>query len=281
MDTRLEPLKVDGLLPTLRDLCRPKEEDPDALEETLERVPGFDPALRALADFMMNPGEGDERAANMRPIDVLETVGLERSHNLALTFFALNFDLAKHPNFDWTPLWRHQLATGVVMDFIYDALDLRRSGFEYVAGAFHDIGKLILAEIYPFAYFTTMNRSMQEEISLVELEREIFGIDHAEIGGLWLKRNEMPAALIDAVELHERPERVHRRATLNNAVISVNHLVKQIGIGYSGDSLLDPRPWEELPSTKAMFEARGNREYEYEDFTRDILGQFQSFPDLV
>ena len=92
---------------------------------------------------------------------------------------------------------------------------------------------------------------------------------------------EMPVAVVDAVEVHERPERLHRKATLNNALVSTNHLVKQIGIVYSGNSLLDPRPWEELPATKSMFEARANREYAYEDFTRDILDQFQSFPDLV
>ena len=281
MESRAEPLKLDKLVPILRDLCRPSKEDPEALEETLERVPGFDPALRALADFMVNPQAGDERAASLTPYEVLETVGLDRSRNLALTFFALNFELPKHPNFDWTPLWRHQLACGVVLDFLYDALSLRRSGYEYVVGAFHDIGKLVLGEIYPFAYFTTMNRSMQEEISLVACEREIFGIDHAEIGALWLKRNELPAPLVDAAALHERPERIHRRSLLNNALVSTNHLVKQIGIGYSGNSLLDPRPWEELPSTKKMFEARGNRDYEYESFTNDILDQFQSFPDLV
>jgi hypothetical protein len=68
---------------------------------------------------------------------------------------------------------------------------------------------------------------------------------------------------------------------LNNALVSTNHLVKQIGIGYSGNSLLDPRPWEDLPATKHMFEARGNREYDYGSFVIDILDQFQSFPDLV
>jgi serine/threonine protein kinase len=281
MEHRAEPLKVDGLVPTIRDLCRPTKEDPEALEETLERVPGFDQALRALADFMMNPGEGDERAASLTPMEVLETVGLERSRNLALTFFALNFELPKHPNFDWTPLWRHQLASGVVIDFLYDALNLRRSGYEYIAGAFHDIGKLVLAELYPFAYFTTMNRSLQEELSLVECEREIFGLDHAEIGALWMKRHELPAPLIEAIAVHETPARIHRRSILNNALVSTNHLVKQIGIGYSGNSLLDPRPWEDLPSTKNMFEARGNRDYEYDAFTIDILDQFQSFPDLV
>ena len=281
MEFRNEPLKVSGLIPIIKDMCRTQPEDPDGLIETLEKVPGYDPAMRALADFMMNPQEGDERAAAMRPLDVLETVGLERSRHLALTFFALNYELPKFVNFDWTPLWRHQLACGVVVDFLYDALSLRRNGLEYATGVFHDIGKLILAEIYPFAYFTTMNRSIREELPLVQCEREIFSIDHAEIGGIWMKKNMLPAAMVDAVELHEAPDRINRRGVLSAALVSANHLVKQVGIGYSGNSSLDPRAWQELPATRIIFEARGNREYAYEDFTNDILDQFQSFPDLV
>ena len=117
MTQRLEPLKVTHLVNTIRDLCKPKEEDPEALIETLQKVPGFDPAMRALTDFMVNPQDESERAAIMEPLEVLETVGLERARNLALTFFALNYEYPKVANFDWTPLWRHQIATGIVMDF--------------------------------------------------------------------------------------------------------------------------------------------------------------------
>jgi hypothetical protein len=96
-----------------------------------------------------------------------------------------------------------------------------------------------------------------------------------------MKKNALPAAMVDAVELHERPDRINRRGVLSAALVSANHLVKQIGIGYSGNLSLDPRAWQELPATKIIFDARGNREYDYENFTNDILDQFQSFPDLV
>jgi serine/threonine protein kinase len=278
---RPEPLKIAQMLGTIRDLCQPRQEEPEALIETLEKVPGYDPAMRALTDFMVNPQEDSERAAAMKPMEMLETVGLERSRNLALTFFALNYECPKSMNFDWTPLWRHQLATGIVIDFLYDALNLRRSGLEYVVGAFHDIGKLIMAELFPFAYFTTMNRSLQDELPLVTCEREIFGIDHAEIAAMWLKENELPGAFIDVIGQHERPQRIGRRSILAHALVSANHLVKQVGVGYSGNSVLDPRPWEELPSTGIIFEARANKDYEFENFSRDILDQFQNFPDLV
>lgn len=281
MKNRLEPLQVETLVNTLRDLCKPRPEDPAALVEVMEKVPGYGPAVWALANFMINPQSDAERAEFMQPGDVIQTLGLERARSLALTFFALNYELPRSTHFDWTPLWRHQIAVGIVIDFFYDALDLKRTDLEYVAGAFHDIGKLILAEMFPFAYFSTMNRALVESIPLPVCETEIFGIDHAELGALWLKQRGLPGALSEAVALHESPDRISRRSLLPHAVVSANHLVKQIGIGYSGNSALDPRAWEELPSTGAIWEARGTKDYAYEDFVRDILGQFESFPDLI
>jgi hypothetical protein len=281
LKNRLEPLQVHVLVNTIRDLCHPRAEEPTALAEVMDKVPGYESAVRLLVNFMINPKGEDESAETMSAVDALETLGLERARNLAITFFALNYENPKSPTFDWLPLWRHQISVGVVMDFLYDALDLKRSGLEYATGTFHDIGKMILAELFPFAYFTAMNRSMHESLPLLICEREMFGITHAEIGANWLKGNEFPQPLIDAVALHEMPARISRRALLSHALVSTNHLVKQIGIGYSGNSMLDPRPWEELPSTGFIWDARGNQEYPFEDFARDILGQFESFPDLL
>jgi hypothetical protein len=141
---------------------------------------------------------------------------------------------------------------------------------------------MILAELFPFAYFTCMNRSVSEAIPLAETEREMFKITHAEIAADWLRTFDMPSALVDAIAHHENGSTVvSKRSTLTHALISINHLVKQLGIGYSGNAVLDPHPWDEHPSTVLIWEARGNTEYAYEDFTRDILGQFESFPDLV
>jgi putative nucleotidyltransferase with HDIG domain len=281
MQNRVEPLKVQSLVNTFRDLCKTRAEDPDSLAEAMEKVPGLDPAVRALVNFMVNPQDEAERAENLSARIVLETLGLERGRNLGLTFFALNYECPKSANFDWTPLWRHQLSVAVVMDFIYDALDLKRTGLEYAAGMTHDIGKLILSELFPFAYFSVLNRSLQEELSLVACEMEMFGLTHAEIGAQWLKQEGFSQVLVDAVARHETPEKIQPRALLGHGIVSANQLVKQIGLGYSGNALLDSRMWEELPSTGALWEARGNKAYLFNDFARDILGQFEAFPDLI
>lgn len=281
MKNRLEPLKVINMVNTMRELCTPREDDPDALAEVMEKVPGYEYAVRSLVNFMINPQTEDEMAERMTPHEVLETLGLERARNLALTFFALNYECPKSGNFDWTPLWRHQIAVGVVIDFLYDALDLKRSGFEYAAGLYHDVGKLILAELFPFAFFSTINRSLQEELSLATCEVQMFGINHADMAGIWMKDQGLSNVLIEAIAKHEEPDKISRRSVLAHAVVSANHLVKQIGIGFSGNSMLDPLAWEELPSTGVIWEARGNKDYVFNDFAQDILGQFESFPDLV
>jgi serine/threonine protein kinase len=281
MKDRQEPLQVHLLVSTIRDLCHPRADDPAALAEVMDKVPGYESAVRLLVKFMINPSSDDESTEGMDAAEALETLGLERARNLAITFFALNYENPKSPTFDWLPLWRHQVSVGVVMDFLYDALDLKRCGCEYAAGAFHDVGKMILAELFPFAYFTTLNRSMHESLPLATCETEMFGMTHAEIGAKWLMENEFPQVLVDAVAHHETPVRINRRALLSHALVSVNQLVKQIGVGFSGNSMLLSHPWEELPSTQIIWEARGNKDYAYEDFAADILNQFESFPDLL
>ncbi|HUB68318.1 MAG TPA: protein kinase [Candidatus Methylacidiphilales bacterium] len=276
-----EPLKVTSMANTLRDLCKSRVEDTESLMEVMERVPGYEAAVRSLVDFMINARDESESAAGWPAEEVLETLGVERASKLALTFFALNYEFHQSTHFDWMPLWRHQISVGIVIDFIYDALSLKRTGFEYATGLSHDIGKLIMAELFPYAYFTAINQSLQEEQPLIVCEKVMFSTDHAEIGSNWLKDQGLPHALVEAVALHEKPERIPPRLLLGHALVSANHLVKQIGIGYSGNCLLDARPWEELPSTGALWEARGNKDYVYDDFANDILDQFQNFPDLV
>ncbi len=281
MKDRMEPFQVQVLENTIRDLCEPREDDPAALAEVMQQVPGYESAVRMLVDFMINPNGDDPSAQSMPATDALETLGLERARNLAITFFSLNYETPKSAVFDWMPLWRHQIAVGVVIDFLYDALDLKRCGFEYATGTFHDIGKMILAELFPFAYFTVMNQSMLDTRSLYTCEMEMFGMSHAEVGANWLKQNDFPPAMVEAVLRHETPARVSRNTLLPHALISANHLMKQIGVGYSGNALLDIHTWAESPSTQYMWEARGNQEYEYEDFANDILNQFEQFPDLL
>ncbi len=281
---RMEPMQVSQMAHTIKDLCTAKKDSPRDLIYAMEKVPGYDYAVRSLAHFMVPQAptyNAHGEPVIPEPMEVLETLGFERGRNLALTFYSLNYEMGTHRQFEFFSLWRHQLAVAIIIDFMFDALDIKRSGLEFVAGAFHDIGKMVFAELFPEPYYYTLSRSLLYEIPLDQCERDAFGIDHGELADVWLKYNKVPSTLGQIIAQHEVPDKVNRRSVLTHAVISGNHLAKQLGIGYSGSVVLDPRPWEKIPSTKIVWEARRNKDYKFETFCEDFLGQFQAFPDML
>ncbi len=98
----------------------------------MDKVPGYESAVRLLVKFMINPNGDDDSSERMSAVEASKTLGLERARNLAIHLLRPQLRKPESPTFDWTPLWRHQITVGIVMDFLYDALDLKRSGFEYV-----------------------------------------------------------------------------------------------------------------------------------------------------
>ncbi|PTY02209.1 hypothetical protein DB346_10040 [Verrucomicrobia bacterium LW23] len=272
-----EPLALTAISQTLLDLCRVGTVDQDEVDEACEKFPGFHHTLMAVAQFMNNGEEAEDE------VDAVEILSPERVRNLALTCFMLGFEYKGNPNYRFTPLWQHSITTGIMIDFMYDALDLKRSGLEYVAGLTHDIGKMLMAEIYPFAFYGVMRQSLMKTSPITHEERYAFNIDHAELGAEWLDSRDFPSTLTQAIALHEKldgNDLAKSRNLLAHSIVSANVLCKQLGIGYSGNAWL-PCAWPDLPSTRVLWDARRNADYEYEDFTEDFLNQFEQFPDLL
>ncbi len=102
-------------------------------------------------------------------------------------------------------LWEHTLATALASRLIAQAVD--HPGFEeaFIAGLMHDIGKLVLMQKIPEQYQTIISTAEQSGRSHAELEREILGFDHTEVGRLLLQKWAFPRLLVQAVAEHHDP----------------------------------------------------------------------------
>jgi len=77
----------------------------------------------------------------------------------------------------------------------------------YKAGLLHDVGKLVLADRAPDQFGQAQKIARAEGRPSHQVEEEMFGVSHAEIGAYLLGLWGLPPAIVEAVAHHHHPER--------------------------------------------------------------------------
>ena len=110
--------------------------------------------------------------------------------------------------YGWEPgdLCTHSFTVAIAADVIArerGEASLTKSA--YTAGLLHDIGKLGMAFACGQHFDLVRKRQEESDLSWRELEREVFGFDHAEVGAALMRRWNFPASLVQVVEFYPRP----------------------------------------------------------------------------
>ena len=141
--------------------------------------------------------------------------------------------------YGWEPgdLCTHSFTVAIAADFI-----ARERGDEnlmksaYTAGLLHDIGKLGMAFACGQHFDLVRQRQEESDLSWRELEREVFGFDHAEVGAALLRRWNFPPSLVLVVEYYPRPNAVTGPdRSLVLLVHAAKNLSINIGLGVGED----------------------------------------------
>lgn len=109
--------------------------------------------------------------------------------------------------FSLDALWAHSLRTAAGAKAIARTEHVS-AGIEdeaFTAGMLHDIGKLVLGANFPVEYQKIMACTPTGGLAAVQLEMELFGSSHAELGGYLLALWGLTAPVVEAVALHHSP----------------------------------------------------------------------------
>lgn len=109
-------------------------------------------------------------------------------------------------------IWRHSLATA----FLAADLSLeqyRDLSEDYTAGLLHDIGRLVLLATAPEKYSALLDRAEREGREAGELETELFGATHEEVGGEAMRRYGFPDSLVAVARWHHHPHGAQQYST--------------------------------------------------------------------
>jgi HD-like signal output (HDOD) protein len=163
--------------------------------------------------------------------------------------------------------WRHSLAAALICQRLSDAVKIPESN-GYTAGLIHDIGQLALLSVFP-AYEEALISAAEREIDLLDVERELFGLDHGEAGRWLLAQWGCPLELQNVAAKHENPPQGQAR---DGSLIRLVHGASALA-NLMGMSVTDPARSEDFSQVVAALPEAGPdlTEKGFKELTESVL----------
>ena len=150
-------------------------------------------------------------------------MGVMKLRNSAMTLSVSQmWSVAKTPK-GWSAVQfnLHAVATAVMSDLLAQKVPAQYAEGAFIAGLLHDIGLLLIAISLPKEYESIRGLFLEGDKSLPEAEREVLGLDHAELSAAALAEWNLPEPIQKAVRYHKQPERqTTDELTLSRAIES-------------------------------------------------------------
>jgi len=109
----------------------------------------------------------------------------------------------------------------------------------FVAGMLHDTGKLVLATNFPEEYSHVIERVRAGRLPMHEVERQVFGSSHAEVGGFLLGLWGLPVPVVEAISMHHAPV---DNAARTFCALTATHAANSLVQGMDNPSPAAPPP---------------------------------------
>jgi putative nucleotidyltransferase with HDIG domain len=162
----------------------------------------------------------------------------------------------RHP-FPWREFWQHCIGTAILTQEIIATIQPVQEEVEYVAGLLHDVGRIVMAAEFPEEFAVVCAACENTRRDLREIEIEVLGMDHCELGAVYLQNHRLPDVIVEAARYHAEPERAEQHTTLAAAVQLANDMVRLHRIGDGGNpSVVTEQSWLELSGWSILFPRR-------------------------
>ncbi|MBI2949964.1 MAG: HDOD domain-containing protein [Verrucomicrobia bacterium] len=162
--------------------------------------------------------------------EAISFIGVETVKHLVLAAGIFRqFESRKLGGLSLETLWQHSSRAAGAAKAIAKSERAGRQVIEdaMAAGLLHDVGKLVLASNYPDQYEEIGRQAQAKQVEWLVEEREVFGFEHADVGGYLLGLWGLPPPVVEAVAFHHFPTKSERASfTALTAVHAANVLVQ-------------------------------------------------------
>jgi putative nucleotidyltransferase with HDIG domain len=165
-------------------------------------VLGRDPALVAQVLRLANAASFGHAGRVASLHDAVLKLGRQKL-GMVMTATAVidRFNAAACPGFDLMAFWREAMACAMAAQAL--AVELGTDDdLAFTAGLLHDLGRLVLAVHLPTIAAQALTLARLHDLPLHVIERDLLGIDHAELGALVARHWGFPSVMVSAIAGH-------------------------------------------------------------------------------
>lgn len=238
----------------LRELLAAEQRYAGQISEVIRRDPGLTARLLRLvnsAHFGLA-----HRVTNLE--EAVFFVGVRQVRELAMMTPVIDDfkRLAGSKDSTWRDLWKHSIATAMVTKELMLATPEPGDDLDYVAGLVHDVGWIVLGTVFPDHYHEILRRIPGASTAARHVENDILGCDHAQLGAIYLRTQELTPSLVTVTQFHHAPAGAERHARLAAAVQIADHFTASIGLGHKGEgTAVTNTRWEDVSGWDLLFPA--------------------------
>lgn len=203
--------------------------DPNSSAEDMGRAVSQDPALTAKILKIANSPFYSVSSTVETVSRAITVLGEQQVRDLTIGVSA-NKELDQLEN-DLVPMdvfWAHSIYCGVIAQLLAKDSTVPRTESMFIAGLLHDIGQLVMFNKLPDQSREALELSMDgpDNLAMDEVERGVFGFDHAMVGAELARSWQLPEMLGLCMEYHHRPE----EAPSHQAEVALIHIANSIAV---------------------------------------------------
>lgn len=246
-ETLIEKFRKIRTLPHIVARMAQLMNDVDSTLQDFEEVIRLDPALVARLLVLVN----SSYFGLTRKVDSISRavalLGMKHLHNIAMTDAIQGMLSSPSGATEFSPqrLWLHSAASGICCKMIAERIFALNGDDAYLCGILHDIGLIVIMEVAQEQFLQLIEQLTPEGPSVVQLEQELLGTDHCQIGYLLAKEWRIHDAIAEAIRDH------HLRddgAVLPHAPTGILQMSEYIVQQLNFPAIKEGRPGELLPS---------------------------------
>jgi len=137
-------------------------------------------------------------------------------------------------------LWEHSLGCAVVCSVLAKRLEVSDPEEVSTAGLIHDIGKVAIKMELNQEFEVLKQMVHDRQISMLDAEKELLGVDHAEVGGWLAKSWNLPAKLVEPIACHHNPLEAKDEQLTTSIIHFSDILIRGLGYGHGEDVWVPP-----------------------------------------